>query len=194
MAGIPGLRDIWGAIGDGLDFIGDTAEEALTLIASPFVDEEGELFGFISKDDLVGAYRDYRTGEKTKKPTGSKQYVQQGIEALNTQAVSEARSSAVEQMMMNQEPYAAYNQQVNTIESLPKIVDQILKAGKFESKVRTPEERINMGPNILLNTGPSNKIDVTAYERTRQNLIRREKENADSPISVTLGDPFGRKD
>ena len=87
MAGIPGLRDIWGAIGDGLDFIGDTAEEALTLIASPFVDEEGELFGFISKDDLVGSYRDYRTGEKTKKPTGSKQYVQQGIEALNTQAV-----------------------------------------------------------------------------------------------------------
>ena len=65
-------------------------------------------------------------------------------------------------MLMNQEPYAAYNQQVNTIESLPKIVDQILKAGKFESKVRTPEERINMGPNILLNTGPSNKIDVTA--------------------------------
>ena len=66
MAGIPGLRDIWGAIGDGLDWVGDTAEDALTLLASPFVDEEGELFGFISKDDLVGAYRDYRTGEKTK--------------------------------------------------------------------------------------------------------------------------------
>ena len=172
MAGIPGLRDVWGAIGDGLDWIGDTAEDALTLLASPFVDEEGELFGFISKDDLVGAYRDYRTEGKTKKPTGSKQYVQQGIEALNTQAVSEARSSAVEQMI-NQEPYAAYNQQVNTIESLPKIVDQILKAGKFESKTLTPEQKLTMGPNILLkdnqlNVGPTDKIDLSAYRRSNK--------------------------
>jgi len=162
MAGIPGLRDIWGAIGDGLDFIGETAEDALNLLASPFVDKEGELFGFISKDDVVDAYRDYRTGQKTsRQPTGSKQYVQQGIEALNTQAVSEATSSAVEKMI-NKEPYPAYNQQVNTIESLPKIVDQILKAGKFESKTLTPEQKLTMGPNILLednqlNVGPSNK-------------------------------------
>lgn len=182
MAGIPGLRDVWGRIGDGLDWIGDTAEEALTFITAPFVDEEGELFGFISKDDLVESYRDYRTGQKTsRQPTGSKQYVQQGIEALNTQAVSEARSSAVEQLR-NQEPYAAYNQQVNTIESLPKIVDQILKAGKFESKTLTPEQKLTMGPNILLkdnqlNVGPSDKIDLSAYRRSVKNQQKRNRED-----------------
>tara|TARA_B100001250_G_C19774148_1_gene778723 strand:+ start:537 stop:1085 length:549 start_codon:yes stop_codon:yes gene_type:complete len=182
MAGIPGLRDVWGAIGDGLDWIGDTAEDALTFIASPFVDEEGELFGFISKDDLVTSYKKQREGQKTsRQPTGSKQYVQQGIEALNTQAVSEARSSAVEQLR-NQEPYAAYNQQVNSIESLPKIVDQILKAGKFESKTLTPEQKLTMGPNILLkdnqlNVGPTDKIDLSAYRRSVKNQQRRNRED-----------------
>ena len=75
--------------------------------------------------------------------------------------------------MMNQEPYAAYNQQVNTIESLPKIVDQILKAGKFESKTLTPEQKLTMGPNILLkdnqlNVGPTDKIDLSAYRRSNK--------------------------
>ena len=174
MAGIPGLRDVWGAIGDGLDWIGDTAEDALTFLASPFVDEEGELFGFISKDDLVTAYSDYRTGEKTKRPpTGSKGYAQLGAQAMQDQAVSVATSTAVEQLRQ-QEPYAAYAQQVNSIESLPKIVDQILKAGKFESKTLTPKEKLTMGPNILLkdnqlNIGPSDKIDVSAFKRSRQN-------------------------
>ncbi len=49
MAGTPGLRDIWGAIGDGLDWVGDTAEDALTFLASPFVDEEG-VTGVIERD------------------------------------------------------------------------------------------------------------------------------------------------
>ena len=51
MAGIPGLRDMWGAIGDGLDWVGETAQDALAIVASPFVDEEGELFGFIGRSE-----------------------------------------------------------------------------------------------------------------------------------------------
>ena len=84
--------------------------------------------------------------------------------------------------LRNQEPYAAYNQQVNTIESLPKIVDQILKAGKFESKTLTPEQKLTMGPNILLkdnqlNIGPSDKIDLSAYRRSVKNQQRRNRED-----------------
>ena len=62
MAGIPGLRDMWGAIGDSLDWVGDAASDALAIVASPFVDEEGELFGFIGMDDLKTAYKRNQNG------------------------------------------------------------------------------------------------------------------------------------
>ena len=34
MAGIPGLRDMWGAIGDTLDWVGDAASDALKIVAN----------------------------------------------------------------------------------------------------------------------------------------------------------------
>ena len=74
MAGIPGLRDIWGAIGDGLDWVSDAASDALKIVASPFVDEEGELFGFIGVDDLETSYKKFRQDEKNQ--SGSKAYAQ----------------------------------------------------------------------------------------------------------------------
>ena len=85
MAGIPGLRDVWGAIGDGLDWVGDAASDALAIVASPFVDEEGELFGFIGIDDLKQSYRESR--ERTKKePGGTRGLIQPLVENVGEQS------------------------------------------------------------------------------------------------------------
>ena len=74
MAGIPGLRDMWGAIGDTLDWVGDAAQDAVELVASPFVDEEGELFGFIGMDDLKTAYRNQKA-RASGKPLSKNEYL-----------------------------------------------------------------------------------------------------------------------
>ena len=155
MAGIPGLRDMWGALGDTLDWVGETAEEALAFIASPFVDEEGELFGFISRDDLE---RGWQKRQKNKSspgytpPTGTKDYID--VAAANVLAESQKISVApgTAQRAIT-EPYSNYNVQATGMKDFTKNIEDILNSTK--SQVETTRESITKGKNINIQSSPS---------------------------------------
>ena len=148
MAGIPGLRDMWGAIGDTLDWVGDAASDALKIVASPFVDEEGELFGFIGVDDLETSYKKFRQDEKNQ--SGSKAYAQQGIAALNEQVrqIQQQQPAIIPKNVT--EPYPNYNVQALGMKDFRGTVESILK--DTESQVEKLADSIVMGKNIPINT------------------------------------------
>ena len=155
MAGIPGLRDMWGALGDTLDWVGETAEEALAFIASPFVDEEGELFGFISRDDLENAYQKRQKNKSSSgytAPSGTKGYID--VAAANVLAESQKISVApgTAQRAIT-EPYPNYNVQATGMQDFTKNIEDILNSTK--SQVETTRESITKGKNINIQNSPS---------------------------------------
>jgi len=151
MAGIPGLRDMWGAIGDGLDWVGNAAEDALKIVASPFVDEEGELFGFIGMDDLEESYKKYRTGTK-KESGGSRTIVDKAAANVlaESQKISVAPGTAQRAIT---EPYPNYNLQATSMDEFTKDIKSILDS--TESQVETTRESITKGKNINIQSSPS---------------------------------------
>ena len=151
MAGIPGLRDMWGAIGDGLDWVGETAEEALKIVASPFVDEEGELFGFIGMDDLKTSYRESRQGTK-KEPGGSRTIADKASKNIleESQKISVAPGRAQRAIT---EPYPNYNLQATSMDEFTKDIKTILDS--TESKVEKTRDSITKGKNINIQSSPS---------------------------------------
>ena len=155
MAGIPGLRDMWGAIGDGLDWVGNAAEDALKIVASPFVDEEGELFGFISKDDLENAYQKRQKNKSSSgytAPSGTKGYID--VAAANVLAESQKISVAPGTAQRDiTEPYPNYNLQATSMDEFTKDIKSILDS--TESQVETTRESITKGKNINIQSSPS---------------------------------------
>ena len=151
MAGIPGLRDVWGAIGDGLDWVGDAASDALAIVASRFVDEEGELFGFIGIDDLKQTYRESR--ERTKKePGGTRGIIQPLVENVGEQSKTPTVGpSPVSNKVV--EPYPNYNVQATGMKDFKGTVESILK--DTESQVEKLRDSIVQGKNISIDTSSS---------------------------------------
>ena len=148
MAGIPGLRDMWGVIGDTLDWVGDAASDALKIVASPFVDEEGELFGFIGVDDLKEKYKESR--ERTKKePGGTRSLIQPLVENVGEQSKTPTVGpSSVSSKVV--EPYPNYNVQATGMKDFKGTVESILK--DTESQVEKLRDSIVQGKNIPINT------------------------------------------
>lgn len=151
MAGIPGLRDMWGALGDTLDWVGEAAEDALKIVASPFVDEEGELFGFIGMDDLKNSYKKYRTDTKTK-PGGSRTIADKASKNIleESQKISVAPGTAQRAIT---EPYANYNVQATGMKDFTKNIEDILSSTK--SQVEKTRDSITKGKNINIQSSPS---------------------------------------
>lgn len=151
MAGIPGLRDMWGAIGDGLDWVGDAASDALAIVASPFVDEEGELFGFIGIDDLKEKYIESREGTR-KKPEGTRGLIEPLVENVGEQSrTPTVGPSPVSNKVV--EPYPNYNVQATGMKDFKGTVENILKS--TESQVEKLRDSIVKGKNISIDTSSS---------------------------------------
>ena len=143
MAGIPGLRDMWGAIGDTLDWVGDAAQDAVELIASPFVDEEGELFGFIGMDDLKTAYRNQKARASGKPLSKNEQRISNAIQSVDEQALDLTVSPTVAKQTPV-EPYPNYLLQADEMPDFTKRIEDII----YESSVPSSDESITKGPNI----------------------------------------------
>jgi len=151
MAGIPGLRDMWVAIGEGLDWVGEQAEEALKIVASPFVDEEGELFGFIGMDDLKTSYRESRQGTK-KESGGSRTIADKASKNILEESQKISVTPGTAQRAIT-EPYPNYNLQATSMDEFTKDIKSILDS--TESQVETTRESITKGKNIKIQSSPS---------------------------------------
>lgn len=155
MAGIPGLRNMWGAIGDSLDWVGDVAQDAVELIASPFVDEEGELFGFIGMDDLKTAYKNQKARASGKPLSKNEQRISNAVQSVDEQSLDLTVSPTVARQTPV-EPYPNYLKQSNEMPDFTKRISDII----YESSVPTKDKDITKGPNIQRTDQPITPMTI----------------------------------
>jgi hypothetical protein len=155
MAGIPGLRNMWGAIGDSLDWVGDVAQDAVELIASPFVDEEGELFGFIGMDDLKTAYKNQKARASGKPLSKNEQRISKAVESVGQQSLDLTVSPTVAKQNPV-EPYPNYLKQSDEMPDFTQRISDII----YESSVPTKDKSITKGPNIQRTDQPITPMTI----------------------------------